>query len=179
MFRFNGKDTFGNSMDNKANEVEDNMPLAYGESSTRLQSMRLSFWRSSPRRHKRRLTKSRKSVEDDFDNMKPSRREDFDMNTAKRKRLEKAGWKVGTVQEFLNLSSEEAAYVEVKLNLAKVLSNRRKSLRLTQLAVAKKIKSSQSRVAKMEAGDPSVSIDLLVRSLIALGETPTNLHKAL
>ena len=101
------------------------------------------------------------------------------MNTAKRKRLEKAGWKVGTAQEFLNLSSEEAAYVEVKLNLAKVLSNRRKSLRLTQLAVAKKIKSSQSRVAKMEAGDPSVSIDLLVRSLIALGETPTNLQKAL
>ncbi len=101
------------------------------------------------------------------------------MNTAKRKRLEKAGWKVGTTQQFLNLSSGEAAYVEVKLNLAKVLSNRRKSLRLTQLAVAKKIKSSQSRVAKMEAGDPSVSIDLLVRSLIALGETPTNLHKAL
>jgi len=101
------------------------------------------------------------------------------MNTAKRKRLEKAGWKVGTAQEFLNLSPEEAAYVEVKLNLARVLSNRRKSLRLTQVALAKKIKSSQSRVAKMEAGDPSVSIDLLVRSLIALGETPTNLRKTL
>jgi hypothetical protein len=101
------------------------------------------------------------------------------MNTAKRKRLEKAGWKIGTAQEFLNLSPEEAAYVEVKLNLARVLSNRRKSLRLTQVALAKKIKSSQSRVAKMEAGDPSVSIDLLVRSLIALGETPTNLQKTL
>ena len=101
------------------------------------------------------------------------------MNTAKRKRLEKAGWKVGTVKEFLNLAPEEAAYVEVKLNLARVLSNRRKSLRMTQVAVAKKIKSSQSRVAKMEAGDPSVSIDLLVRSLIALGETPTNLQKVL
>lgn len=101
------------------------------------------------------------------------------MNTAKRKKLEKAGWKVGTTEEFLNLSPEEAAYVEVKLNLAKVLSNRRKSLRMTQVALAKKIKSSQSRVAKMEAGDPSVSIDLLVRSLIALGETPTNLQKVL
>jgi ribosome-binding protein aMBF1 (putative translation factor) len=101
------------------------------------------------------------------------------MNTAKRKRLEKDGWKVGTAQEFLNLSPEEAAYVEVKLNLARVLSNRRKSLRLTQVALAKRIKSSQSRVAKMEAGDPSVSIDLLVRSLIALGETPTALQKAL
>ena len=101
------------------------------------------------------------------------------MNTAKRKRLEKDGWKVGTAQEFLNLSPEEAAYVEVKLNLARVLSNRRKSLRLTQVALAKRIKSSQSRVAKMEAGDPSVSIDLLVRSLIALGETPTALQKTL
>jgi transcriptional regulator with XRE-family HTH domain len=50
---------------------------------------------------------------------------------------------------------------------------------MTQVAVAKKIKSSQSRVAKMEAGDPSVSIDLLVRSLLALRETPANLQKAL
>ncbi len=83
--------------------------------------MRLSFWKSSPRRPKRLPTKLRKSAEDDFDNMKPYRREDFDMNTAKRKRLEKAGWKIGTAQEFLNLSAEEAAYVEVKLNLARVL----------------------------------------------------------
>jgi hypothetical protein len=29
--------------------------------------------------------------------------------------------------------------------------------------------SSQSRVAKMEKGDPSVSIDLLIRSLFNLG----------
>jgi predicted metal-binding transcription factor (methanogenesis marker protein 9) len=101
------------------------------------------------------------------------------MDASKRKRLEKAGWKVGSAQEFLNLSAEEAAYIEVKLNLAKELFKRRKTLRLTQVAVAKKIRSSQSRVAKMEAGDPSVSIDLLVRSLIALGETPANLQKVL
>jgi predicted metal-binding transcription factor (methanogenesis marker protein 9) len=101
------------------------------------------------------------------------------MDASKRKRLEKAGWKVGSAQEFLNLSAEEAAYIEVKLNLAKELAKRRKTLRLTQVAVAKKIRSSQSRVAKMEAGDPSVSIDLLVRSLIALGETPANLQKVL
>jgi hypothetical protein len=106
-------------------------------------------------------------------------RGDSDINTAKWKTLEKAGWKVGTPQEFLNLSLEEAAYVEVKLNPARVLSKRRKPLRLTQVAVAKKIKSIQSWVAKMEADDPSVSIDLLVRSLIALGETPTNLQKVL
>ncbi len=101
------------------------------------------------------------------------------MDTAKRRRLEKAGWRVGTAKEFLNLSAEEAAHVEVKLYLANELTRKRKALRLTQVAVAKKIKSSQSRVAKMEAGDPSVSIDLLVRSLIALGATPTGVQKVL
>jgi len=99
------------------------------------------------------------------------------MNTAKRKRVEKSGWKVGTAQEFLNLSPEEAAYVELKVHLARELIKRRRSLKMSQVEVAKRIRSSQSRVAKMEAGDPSVSIDLLVRSLIALGETSQTLQK--
>jgi len=101
------------------------------------------------------------------------------MDSVKRKRLEKAGWRVGTVQEFLGLSQEQAAYLELKLSLAKKLLRRRKSLRMSQVAVARKIRSSQSRVAKMEAGDPSVSIDLLVRSLIALGGSAHILEKAL
>jgi ribosome-binding protein aMBF1 (putative translation factor) len=101
------------------------------------------------------------------------------MEVAKRKRLIKAGWRVGSAKEFLNLSEEEASYVELKLYLAKTLVKRRKSLGMSQVAVAKKIRSSQSRVAKMEAGDPSVSIDLLVRSLLALGETPQALQKVI
>jgi ribosome-binding protein aMBF1 (putative translation factor) len=99
------------------------------------------------------------------------------MESAKRIRLEKAGWKVGTTKEFLGLSKEEAAYIELKYNLAKAFSERRKSLGLSQVAVAKRIKSSQSRVAKMEAGDPSVSIDMLVKSLFALGETTKSLQQ--
>jgi hypothetical protein len=101
------------------------------------------------------------------------------MNTAKRKRLEKAGWKVGTVREFLNLTPEETAYVELKVRLAKRLQQKRRSLKLSQVDVAKRIRSSQSRVAKMEAGDPSVSIDLLVRSLIALGTRLETLQKVI
>ena len=101
------------------------------------------------------------------------------MEKAKKKRLEKAGWKVGTVGQFLGLSKEEAAFVEVKLRLAKQFLDRRRSLKMSQVAVAKKIRSSQSRVAKMEAGDPSVSIDLLVRSLIALGEDVSTLERTL
>jgi len=99
------------------------------------------------------------------------------MDSAKRARLERAGWTVGTTKDFLKLSPEEAAYVELKFNLAKAFYEKRKSLGLSQVAVAKKIKSSQSRVAKMEAGDPSVSIDLLVKSLFALGETAKSLQQ--
>lgn len=91
------------------------------------------------------------------------------MNNAKRKKLEAKGWKIGSAQEFLKLSPEETAYIEIKLALGKNLQNYRKAKRLTQIEFARRIHSSQSRVAKMESGDPSVSIDLLVRSLFALG----------
>jgi predicted metal-binding transcription factor (methanogenesis marker protein 9) len=94
------------------------------------------------------------------------------MDKAKQKRLESAGWKVGTANDFLNLSSEESAYIELKLQLAKSLQKRRIEKKLTQMAVARMLKSSQSRVAKMEAGDPTVSIDLLIRSLLVLGARP-------
>ena len=101
------------------------------------------------------------------------------MNSTKRKRLEAKGWKVGNVQEFLNLSPEEAAYIELKLALSKNLQDYRKAKRLTQTELAHRIKSSQSRVAKMESGDPSVSIDLLVRSLFALGASKKRLASML
>lgn len=101
------------------------------------------------------------------------------MRATKRQKLERAGWRVGTAQEFLGLSPQEAAYVEVKVRLAKELLKRRKSLGMTQVSVAKRLRSSQSRVAKMEAADPTVSIDLLVRSLLALGGTTKALEKVI
>jgi hypothetical protein len=93
------------------------------------------------------------------------------MDQNKKKKLEASGWKLGSVTELLNLNEEESAYIELKMALSKNLLKRRRSLRLTQKDLAGMIKSSQSRIAKMEAGDPSVSIDLLVRSLLAL-KTP-------
>ena len=91
------------------------------------------------------------------------------MHNSKKKRLEAKGWKVGSTKEFLGLSAEEEAYIEIKLKLAESFREQRLRCKMTQLDVAKAIKSSQSRVAKMEAGDRSVSMDLLVRSLLALG----------
>jgi predicted XRE-type DNA-binding protein len=101
------------------------------------------------------------------------------MDPAKKRRLESKGWRVGSVQEFLNLSNEEAAYIEMKLALSKTFHQRRREKKLTQLQVAKLLKSSQSRVAKMESGDPSVSLDLLVRSLLALGTPKQALGRVL
>ena len=101
------------------------------------------------------------------------------MKTAKKKQLERKGWMVGTVAEFLQFSPEESAYIEMKLALSKKLQERRKNKSLTQEQLARLLKSSQSRVAKMEAADPSVSLDLLVRSLLILGESRKNLAKIL
>ena len=101
------------------------------------------------------------------------------MRSSKRERLEKKGWKVGTVEEFLDLSPEESAYIEMKLRLSESLRRRRKRRKLSQVQLAKLIKSSQSRVAKMEGGDPSVSIDLLIRSLLALGASNRELAKVI
>lgn len=100
------------------------------------------------------------------------------MNKAKRERLEKRGWRIGTVGGFLGLSPAEAAYVELRLRLSETLRHRRKSRSLSQNQVAKILNSSQSRVAKMEGGDPSVSLDLLIRSLFALGASPRDLARA-
>jgi DNA-binding XRE family transcriptional regulator len=101
------------------------------------------------------------------------------MEKRKKKRLEAKGWRVGTASEFLGLSDEESRYIELKLALSEHLRKRRLSRRLTQEQLAKLLSSSQSRVAKMEAGDPSVSLDLLVRSLLALGTSERDLAKVI
>jgi predicted XRE-type DNA-binding protein len=93
------------------------------------------------------------------------------MDKNKRQKLEGAGWRVGSVADFLGLSDEEAALVEVKLGLANAVRKHRSRRRMTQEQLGRLLGSSQSRVAKMEAADPSVSIDLMVRSLLRMGAT--------
>lgn len=101
------------------------------------------------------------------------------MDTKKRKRLESAGFAVGSAADFLGLSTEESALVEMRLALSQELRERRGEAGLTQAAIARRIGSSQSRIAKMEAGDPSVSLDLLIRALLAVGATRRDVGQAL
>jgi DNA-binding XRE family transcriptional regulator len=101
------------------------------------------------------------------------------MDAAKRARLEAVGFRVGSVAEFLDLSPEENALVELRLALSADLRRRRLQSHLSQAALAKQLHSSQSRIAKMEAGDPSVSIDLLIRALLATGATRAELGEVI
>ena len=100
------------------------------------------------------------------------------MKAEKRRRLEAAGWKETSVKELLHLSKADVHYIEMKLAFSRLLRLMRERRRLTQTKAAALLKTSQSRLARMEAGDPSVSLDLLVRGLLALGATPRDLLKA-
>lgn len=101
------------------------------------------------------------------------------MDRDKSRRLEAAGWIVGSAEDLLGLSPEELAYIDMSLALSRMLRERRQQAGLSQQALARKLKSSQSRVLKMEADDPSVTIDLLVRALLAIGATPEEIGRAM
>jgi predicted transcriptional regulator len=97
------------------------------------------------------------------------------MRKGKKAKLETAGWVVGSVKDFLGLSEADAVFIEMKQALSRSLRDRRKKQGLSQVQLAERLQSSQSRVAKMEAGDPSVSMDLLVSSLLLLGASSADL----
>ncbi len=101
------------------------------------------------------------------------------MEKRRRDRLEKDGWTISTVAEFLSLSPDEEALVEARIALTRRIRQVREARGLTQVQVAKLIGSSQSRVAKMEAADRSVSIDMMMRTLFRLGQSPKQVGRAL
>ena len=101
------------------------------------------------------------------------------MKKRKRERLERAGWTVGSPEEFLGLSTAEARYIELKLALSEAVRKLRSGAGLSQRELAKRLGSSQSRVSKMEKADPTVSVDLLVRSLLVAGASRRDIAAAI
>ena len=91
------------------------------------------------------------------------------MDPNKQARLAAAGWKVGDAADFLSLSPAEAELVEIRHRLAQAVRTVRAEHHVSQAQLARILGSSQSRVAKIEAGDRSVSLDLMVRALLGLG----------
>ena len=101
------------------------------------------------------------------------------MRASKQKRLEAKGWRLTSAEEFLGLTREQVAFIEMKLALADAVKAQRERSHLSQAELATRMKSSQSRVAKIEAGDPSVSLDLLVRAVLSAGATKKEIARAL
>lgn len=101
------------------------------------------------------------------------------MDKAKQSRLTAKGWRVGSAADFLELTPEEAAFVELKLALGSYLRDLRRERRWTQTQMAEQLGSSQSRVAKMEAADGSVTLDLLVKSLLTVGASPGDVGRVI
>lgn len=99
------------------------------------------------------------------------------MKADKRRKLEANGWSVTNADDFLELTSADRSYLDLRQKLARGLREQRKAVKLTQVVAAKKMRTSQSRLAKMEAGDPSVSVDLLVNAYFALGADTAKLAK--
>jgi len=100
------------------------------------------------------------------------------MDEKTKKKLEAAGWETGNTKDFLGLSDAEAEFIELKLALAQDLRTRRVARHLNQTQVARILGSSQSRVAKMEAADPTVTMDLLIKSLFRLGAERKDVARA-
>lgn len=101
------------------------------------------------------------------------------MKATKQKKLETAGWKIGNAEEFLQMSPEETAYLEMKMALSRLLKAKRLKHGVSQHELAKRSASSQSRIAKVEASDPSVSLDLMVRLALASGASRRELSAAI
>jgi len=101
------------------------------------------------------------------------------MNATKQKKLEAGGWSVGSAADFLGLDEAEEAIVEMKLSMASRVKTLRRKKGLTQRELAEHIRSSQSRMAKLETADRSASLELYVRALVSLGETPVQIGKVI
>ncbi|SFI00373.1 helix-turn-helix transcriptional regulator [Planctomicrobium piriforme] len=99
------------------------------------------------------------------------------MKPAKQKKLEAAGWKVGSAADFLGLTDAEEMLVSMKLALAGKVKELRQGQNITQTELAKRIGSSQSRVAKLETADRSVSLELLMRTLVTLGASQNQIGR--
>jgi DNA-binding XRE family transcriptional regulator len=101
------------------------------------------------------------------------------MDKEKQRALEAAGFRVGTVQEFLGLTEEENKIVELRVAIGRRTRALRERRKITQQELATAIGSSQSRVAKLESADPGISLDLMFRGFFNVGGKVADLTKAL
>ena len=98
------------------------------------------------------------------------------MDAKKKRRLEAAGWRVGSVQDFLGLSDAELEIIDMHVRLIDEIKRRLRARGVSQAALAKELGTSPARLSNMLAGK-EVSADALVRTLLVLGATPKDVGR--
>jgi len=101
------------------------------------------------------------------------------MEKKKREKLEEKGFRVGTAADFLELSPEEEAFIDIRLDISNLVKAQRAKRGWTQEQLARAIGSSQSRIAKLEGGDLGISLDLMIKALLRLGTSKKQIGKLL
>ncbi len=99
------------------------------------------------------------------------------MDEKKQSKLVTKNWKIGESRDYLKIDSEEMALIELKVSLGNTLKNKREQKEITRSQLAESLHASQSIIEKMETGDPSVSVNLLIDSLLSLGLSKDELAK--
>jgi len=101
------------------------------------------------------------------------------MEKNKRDKLKEKGYRIGSAADFLKLTPEEEAYIDIRLDISNMVKAQRAKKGWTQEQLARSIGSSQSRIAKLEAGDPGISMDLMIKALLRLGTSKKQIGKLL
>jgi ribosome-binding protein aMBF1 (putative translation factor) len=101
------------------------------------------------------------------------------MDKKRQQQLEEKGFRVGSAADFLELSQEEEAYIDIRLDISNMVKGQRAKKGWTQQQLARAIGSSQSRIAKLEGGDPGISMDLMIKALLQLGTSKKQIGKLL
>jgi ribosome-binding protein aMBF1 (putative translation factor) len=101
------------------------------------------------------------------------------MDKKRKQQLEEKGFRVGSTADFLELSPEEETYIDIRLDISNLVKSQRAKRGWTQEQLARAIGSSQSRIAKLEGGDPGISMDLMIKALLRLGTSKKQIGKLL
>ena len=97
------------------------------------------------------------------------------MDTQTLKRLQDAGFVPTTITAFLELSPAEEAFVETKVRFTALLKQTRLERGWTQAQLAKELGTRQQMIARAERGGDSITIDFLLRALVTLNLSLTDL----
>jgi ribosome-binding protein aMBF1 (putative translation factor) len=91
------------------------------------------------------------------------------MLAKKRKALQAAGWKFGDAAEFLEMTDAERQMLDIRVEAALAVRRQREAMRLTQKELARRIKTSQPRMVRIEHAAQDVSLDQILEAYAAAG----------